>query len=283
MYVDSNNSGGGLKGLQVGRMRCCDIFNMALVLPPAAMLHAHVVVVTGPLAPHGFALGLPLGSLIVGFALPQVYYSSTKMLRFLFAQAFLAGLVVIGSVNAQGREEDVARPPTVTKVWIEIIEDDEHPLDIREETTNVGDRRDNSGRNLQQFLPYCKEIQTEILCTNLKTNKDCSTGEIVPYNKNGCYLYLKYNIAISNKGSKDAKISGITRQLNGEERDFSTMINKNFILKPRHRINISRTEYVDFCKAHNFIGAGAEVLANVGDQSLCVEHGFYVISGDLRF
>ena len=79
MYVDSNNSGGGLKGLQVGRMRYCDIFNMALVLPPAAMPHAHVVVVTGPLAPHGFALGLPLGSLIVGFALPQVYYSSTKM------------------------------------------------------------------------------------------------------------------------------------------------------------------------------------------------------------
>ena len=262
-------------------MRCCDIFNMALVLPPAAMLHAHVVVVTGPLAPHGFALGLPLVSLIVGFALPQVYYSSTKMLRFLFAQAFLAALV-IGSVNAQGREEDVARPPTVTKVWIEIIEDDEHPLDIREETTNVGDRHDNSGRSLQQFLPYCKGIQTEILCTNLKTNKDCR-GQIVAYNINGCYLYLKYNIAISNKGSKDAKISGITRQLNGEERDFSTMINKNFILKPRHRINISRTEYVDFCKAHNFIGAGAEVLANVGDQSLCVEHGFYVISGDLRF
>ena len=211
------------------------------------------------------------------------------MLRFLFAQAFLA-VLVIGSVNAQGREEDVARPPTVTKVWIEeIIEDDDHPHEeeevdiLREETTNVGDRRDNSGRTLQQFLPYCKGIQTEILCTNLKTNKDCSTGEIVPYNKNGCYLYLKYNIAISNKGSKDAKISGITRQLNGEERDFSTLINKNFILKPRHRINISRTEYVDFCKAHNFIGAGAEVLANVGDQPLCVEHGFYVISGDLRF
>ena len=213
------------------------------------------------------------------------------MLRFVVAQAFLAVLlvVVIGSVNSQGREEDVARPPTgVTEVWIEIIpldQNEEEEVDIlREETTNVGDRRDNSGRTLQQFLPYCgKGIQTEILCTNLKTNKDCSTGEIVPYNKNGCYLYLKYNIAISNKGSKDAKISGITRQLNGEERDFSTMINKNFILKPRHRINISRTEYVDFCKAHNFIGAGAEVLANVGDQSLCVEHGFYVISGDLRF
>lgn len=215
------------------------------------------------------------------------------MLRFLFIQAFLA-VLVIGNVNAPGREEDVARPPTVTKVWIEIIEDDEHPLDqndeeeeeidiLREETTNLGDRRDNSGRNLQQFLPYCKGIQTEILCTNLKTNKDCSTGEIVPYNKNGCYLYLKYNIAISNRGSKDAKISGITRQLNGQERDFSTMINKNFILKPKMKINISRTEYVDFCKAHNFIGASAEVLANVGDQALCVEHGFYVISGDLRF
>lgn len=55
MYVDldSNNSGVGLKvgiaGWQDEMLR--DIFNMALVLPPAAMLYAHVVVVTGPLAP----------------------------------------------------------------------------------------------------------------------------------------------------------------------------------------------------------------------------------------
>ena len=58
MYVDldSNNSGVGLKvhvhvgiaGWQDEMLR--DIFNMALVLPPAAMLYAHVVVVTGPRA-----------------------------------------------------------------------------------------------------------------------------------------------------------------------------------------------------------------------------------------
>eukprot|EP00563_Minutocellus_polymorphus_P020501 CAMPEP_0197716690 /NCGR_PEP_ID=MMETSP1434-20131217/1485_1 /TAXON_ID=265543 /ORGANISM="Minutocellus polymorphus, Strain CCMP3303" /LENGTH=212 /DNA_ID=CAMNT_0043301089 /DNA_START=93 /DNA_END=731 /DNA_ORIENTATION=+ len=211
------------------------------------------------------------------------------MLRFLFAQAFLA-VLAIGNVNAQGVKEDVARPPTITKVWIETI-DDEQPVDqndeeeieiLREETSQVEeDHHNDSARNLQQFLPYCEGIQTEILCTNLKTNKDCST-ELIPYNKNGCYLYLKYSIAITNKGGKDAKITGLTRQLNGQERDFSGMINKNFILKPRMRINISRTEYVDFCEAHNFIGAGAEVMANVEDQALCVEHGFYVISGDLR-
>lgn len=213
------------------------------------------------------------------------------MIRILFFHAVLAAYLFIGKVHA---EEDIDRPPSVTKMWIEMIDealeqvgnDDEEEVDIllREASQSVeAGKHDDSTRYLQQFLPYCDGVKTEIFCTNMKTNKDCAT-EIVPYNRNGCYLYLKYTITITNQGNEDAKITGLTRQLNGEERDFSGMVSKNFVLKPRMRINISRTEYVDYCEAHKFIGAGAEVLANIGSELVrrtCVEHDAYVVSGDI--
>ena len=211
------------------------------------------------------------------------------MIRFLFLQALMSVLLFISEVRAE--EGDIGRPPSVTRVWIEMIDEAleqanaEEDIDILHEISPSGetDGRDHSTRHLQQFLPYCEGLSTKILCTNVKTDKDCAT-EIVPYNRNGCYLYLKYTITITNKGSEDAKIIGLTRQLNGEERDFSGMISKNFVLKPRMRINISRTEYVDYCESHKFIGAGAEVLANVGSDfatRTCVEHDVYVVSGDI--
>jgi len=204
------------------------------------------------------------------------------MHRFLhiFVQALLA-VLVIGKVRC---EEDVDRPPSVAKVWVEIVDaplEAEEEIDIlREDSYPEAARRDDNARSLQQFLPYCEGIHTEILCTNMRTNKDC-VADIVPYNKNGCYLYLKYTIRTTNTGSKDAKIVGLKRLLNGEERNFSGVVNKGFILKPRMRISISLTEYIDYCDAHNFIGAGAEVLASVGDQAthMCVEHDVYYISG----
>ena len=215
-------------------------------------------------------------------------------MRFLFFQAFLA-VFLVGIDKVRADDEDIIahRPPSTTKVWIEMLDEPfeqgnvkkEEEVDLlREEThsAEVGEREDGA-RNLQQFLRYCDGIQTKILCTNVKTDKDCAT-DIVPYNKNGCYLYLKYTISITNKGNKDAKVIELTRQLNGEERDFSGMINKNFILKPRMRINISRTEYVDYCEAHNFIGTAAEVLADIDNNqatNTCVEHDIYVISGDI--
>ena len=213
-----------------------------------------------------------------------------QTLLLLLALIFGAGVPVANGV--QEEEGDIGRPPSVTKVWIEMLDEPpqqanvEEEIDILHEISPSGEtgEKDHSTRNLQQFLPYCDGIKTEILCTNMKTNKDCAT-EIVPYNRNGCYLYLKYTIAITNKGSEVAKIAGLTRQLNGEERDFSGMISKTFVLKPRMRINISRTEYVDYCEAHKFIGTGAEVLANVGSElatRTCVEHDIYIVSGDVN-
>ena len=215
------------------------------------------------------------------------------MIRILLLQTLLV-LVLLALIFGNGvqAEGDIGRPPSVTKVWIEMLDEPpqqanvEKEIDILHEISASDEtgERDHGTRNLQQFLPYCDGIKTEILCTNMKTNKDCAT-EIVPYNRNGCYLYLKYTITIANKGSEVAKITGITRQLNGEERDFSGMISKTFVLKPRMRINISRTEYVDYCEAHKFIGTGAEVLANVGSElatRTCVEHDVYIVSGDIN-
>lgn len=210
------------------------------------------------------------------------------MIRILFLQTLLSALFF--GIGVRAEEGDVGRPPSVTKVWIEMLDEPleqanvEEEIDILHEISPSGetDERDHSTRNLQQFLPYCDGLSTKILCTNVKTNKDCAT-EIVPYNRNGCYLYLKYTITITNKGSEDAKIIGLTRQLNGEERDFTGMVSKNFVLKPRMRINISFSLYVDYCEA-KFIGAGAEVLANVGSElatRTCVEHDVYVVSGDI--
>ena len=170
----------------------------------------------------------------------------------------------------------LAERTTSTTIAIEKVDllQEKESVDGNEKVDIVQD----DSRHLQQYMPYCSNVKVKIECTNLKSNEDCRK-DIVTYNPNSCYLYLKYKIAVTNIGNNNAKIKGLSRQLNGSEQSFLKMIGNEFVLEPGVKITISRTEWLNYCK-EKFIGTGAEVMADVEEGPTCVNHDFYVIFGE---
>mmetsp|Transcript_20961 Transcript_20961/g.45721 ORF Transcript_20961/g.45721 Transcript_20961/m.45721 type:complete len:212 (-) Transcript_20961:124-759(-) len=204
---------------------------------------------------------------------------STQRLGLILITFFVA--VIRCSVASSSTTGDIplTERTSVTKISIEKIDlprEEESSAD--ENSEEEKDIAQNNFRHLQHYMPYCNNVKVEIECTNMKNRKDCRE-DIVTYNSNSCYLYLRYKIVVTNAGSENAKIKGLSRQQNGSEMSFLRMIGDSFVLEPDMKITISRTEWLNYCK-EKFIGTGAEVLADLMGGQTCVNHDFYIISGE---
>lgn len=205
---------------------------------------------------------------------------ATKQTLYVVLIVFIAaiGCSVASSSALLTTDISPAERTSVTSITIDEVDLDLHVAESNdqnevEKATAQGD----SLRHLQRYLPYCRSINVAIECTNMKNGKECR-DDIVPWNSNSCYIYLKYRIAVSNAGNDNAKIRGLTTQQNGSEKSYLGMIGDGFVLQPRMRITISRTEWLNRCE-DDIIRTGAEVLADVSEEATCANHDFYIISG----